>query len=234
MNRHGIQRLGRNLKRLVRLGHRLIRLRIFQYQSGHHFVRFHELGIKFYRLGSPFHGLAVEAIRAYQRQTHIRRSVLRVDSQRFLEKIFRVVVVEPLVQQPAPAHAVIRVSGRLRHRGAELDVGLLIIFQAPEAFGAHRRLARLRQRVVASLCFGAAAMLAQRLAIPWPRSRKRGRGGAPRRQRATSSTHKCRRRQRCRPNSRPRRSPLRPSPGHLSNSSWTRASSTSASVSCFL
>ena len=92
---------------------------------GHQFVRFHELRIEFHRLGGPFHGLAVKAVRADQRQAQIGRRILGSISQRFLEEIFRIGVVEPLVQQPAPAHAVIGVGVRLRHRGAEFVVGLL-------------------------------------------------------------------------------------------------------------
>ena len=65
-------------------------------------------------LRGPFDGLAVEAVGADEREAEIGLGVLRIALQGFLEKIFGVGVVEALVQQAAPAHAVERVAVGLR------------------------------------------------------------------------------------------------------------------------
>src|SRR5439155_18915979 len=120
-----------------------------------------------------------------------------------------IVVVEALVQQHPPSHLIpILAARRLRHR-AELFVRALPLLEPPEAFGAEVGVAAVRQRLEAALGLRRMSMLAQRPAVCWCRG--------------TDGYSPCQRENR-KDDGEP----------HLSSCSCTFASSTNASVNCFL
>ena len=209
---HGFQRIRRQTDGLVGLSNRLCRVRVLECEVGHHLVRLDELRIKFEGLRGPLDSLAVEAVCAHERKTEVGLRVLCISCESFLEKIFRVGIVEPFVQQATPANTNQSIAVYLSCRGTKLVVSLLVHFESPEAFGAQVRIMGKSERLVAALCLAAMAMLAQGVAVA-------GRGGHA--QARAQQRHR-----------RNREASGRPA--HLSSSSWIRASSTSVSVSCFL
>ena len=87
---HGIERVRRELQRLIRLRGGQLGVGVLEHQIGHQFVRFHQLGIELDRLRVILDCLVVKAVRAHQRQADIGRRVVRIDFESFVEKIFGV------------------------------------------------------------------------------------------------------------------------------------------------
>jgi len=84
-----------------------------------------------------------ESVRADQREAQIGLRVFGIALQGFLEEVFRIGIVESLVQQPAPADASENVAIGLRHGQAKLIVGVAIHSEAPVSFGAEVGIAQL-------------------------------------------------------------------------------------------
>ena len=172
-------------------------------------MRFSQFRIELDRLGQIPGGLAFETIRGNRCQPEISFGARGVLLERFAEQPAGIVVVEALVQQHSPSHLVqIFAARRLRHH-AELFVRALPFLEPPEAFGAEVGVAAVCQRLEAALRLRRMSMLAQRPAVCWCRG--------------TDGYSPCQRE-----NRNDRGEP------HLSSCSCTFASSTNASVNCFL
>ena len=136
-------------ERRVGLLDRFGRVGVLQREVGQQLVGFDQLRIELERLVGVLARLAVEAVGARRARGRDRRRRSSVALQRFVEQLGRVGVVEALVEQAAPADAVVRVAVGARHRGPEFVVGVLVQLEAPVAFGAQVRIGGQRQRLVA-------------------------------------------------------------------------------------
>ena len=116
---------------------------VLESQIGQLLVRFVQLRIQIGGLLSRFHGVLAETFGFYVRDTEVRLGVVRVDLHGLFKQAVGFFVVEALQEQMAPADPVIGVLGILFHRLAELVVGFLIAFDAPESLGAKVRSWRL-------------------------------------------------------------------------------------------
>ncbi len=85
MDRHPVQRFGRDVERLVGFlgGQRFVG--VFERQKRQQLVRFKELGIQIRRLLSKFDGLAAVVLRRHQRQAQIGVGIVLVDLQSLAE-----------------------------------------------------------------------------------------------------------------------------------------------------
>ncbi len=175
-------------------------------------MRLRQLRIGLQRLVRPVDRSAVEAIRADERQAQQSLRVLRLAHESFLEQVLRVLVVEPLVQHSTPTHAIQRVAVRLSDGRAEVLVGALVIMQTPVPLGLQVRRRGARQALITGLCSGTVAVLLQLLTAL---ELCRGSGRNP--PHAEDAQHD---------------EQWQSGPAHLSSSSWTLASATSAWVSC--
>ena len=122
----------RNFQRFVGFLGGGLGIGILQIQIGQKLVRFDELGIELQGLLGFGDGFIVEAVRADQSEAEISLRVFGIAHERFLEEVGGVLIIEALVEQEAPAHAVVGVHGRLLDGRAEFVVGVLILLQAPD------------------------------------------------------------------------------------------------------
>jgi hypothetical protein len=212
MNRHGIQRLRIQRQRLIGLLRGQVGLVVLHGQIGQQFVRRRKLRINGQCLLRPAHCIVVEAVGTDPRQIQHGLRILGIALQRLIEKTGRIDIVEPLMQQFAPARAVQRAAIALGNRRAKFGIGGIVVREPPGTFGPQIRRSRTGERGEAFLRRRLLAMQALGQALAHLGRRRRGLGHA----RDQERSHQ--------------RGALRAC--HLSSSRWTLASASSIWLSC--
>src|SRR5580658_5392836 len=165
MNRHGIQRFGRNPERQVGLlGGRLLVV-VFESQVGQLFVGLVKLWIEIGSLLRVLDGALAEAFRLYLRQAEISLRVLVVDLEGLFIQVVCFIGVEAFEKQVAPADAIIGVFGKLLDQIAKLVVRVVIAFDAPESLGAEIGIGAGGELGVTGLRFVELAMMTKAAAV---------------------------------------------------------------------